>query len=399
MDTHRGLSRILSTLRRSYCWIVGLTMICCITWLTAFTIILSFSDGNLSNESNQGAYRQFAVAICLAVAVVGTMLFAAAVSWYLATRNPADTVVSSRALAANPKPVNGNESYVISEKPAVILPSGSKSETQKSDALVTSRSPDLAAASCSLGPMFTMAASRRGPNHIETGVGRQDAFSIRAMGDRLVVAAIADGVGSTSKADVAANFAVTAIANVNPRLLSSNAPWEHTAGQIIRDIQGSFPRVARLQDPFQQPSCTLVAAFVYFSGDIAQVRWLSVGDSAIALISSFPERPLMSSFLNKEPRLEQEHTSALSASGLSGCWEYGSGSVDLRHQAILLATDGCWKPMVEAQEAYLSNFFHIICERKDESHLLSAILQRGTGFGDDVTATLIGSPEFLGSRQ
>ena len=72
--------------------------------------------------------------------------------------------------------------------------------------------------------------------------------------------------------------------------------------------------------------------------------------------------------------------------------EYGYHiPVDLKSDILMLATDGCFKPMYQCPGPYIKNFSDIVQNIADASHLLSAIRQDGAGYIDDITAVLISS--------
>ncbi|MFA1538499.1 protein phosphatase 2C domain-containing protein [Actinomadura monticuli] len=82
-----------------------------------------------------------------------------------------------------------------------------------------------------VGRVTIRAASCRGSAHMRDGKPRQDAFCVGASADgRWIVAAVADGVGSTAHAEVAAQAAVAAAVRLTEQAVTERAPAERTLG-------------------------------------------------------------------------------------------------------------------------------------------------------------------------
>ena len=137
------------------------------------------------------------------------------------------------------------------------------------------------------------------------------------------------------------------------------------------------------------PSTTLTTAVVTQSSKGYILDWFSVGDSAIMTIPFDLSGQI--STINRAP-LTDGLTAALSYSSYGPQVEYGYHSrTDFRTDILVLATDGCFKPMYQCPGPYIKNFSGIVQDVVDSSHLLAAIRQDGAGYADDSTAIIIAS--------
>ncbi|WP_131732668.1 protein phosphatase 2C domain-containing protein [Actinomadura formosensis] len=91
------------------------------------------------------------------------------------------------------------------------------------------------------GRVTVRAASCRGSGHMREGLPRQDAFLVGASADgRWVIAAVADGVGSTAHAEVAAQAAVAAAVRHTERALERGGigprAWARIFGRVADEV-------------------------------------------------------------------------------------------------------------------------------------------------------------------
>lgn len=256
--------------------------------------------------------------------------------------------------------------------------------------------PELAAGFISVSGLMAWGASRRGRSHVNDDIPRQDSFGIRAIPDGLV-AAVADGVGSTEFAERASEAAVAACMEFNWFAPRSEDDWNDEVMKAIDSISQAIMSAVRnlSYNEKQPPSTTIAAAIVTRSSKGYMLDWFSIGDSAIMIIpfdssgqiDTINKAPLANSPATAAlPRLSQESWRLSRESWI----ECGHGvCIDLNSSNLVLATDGCFKPMYQCPGPYIQNFYNIVYDVADASHLLAAIRQDGVGHADDSTAILI----------
>ena len=233
-------------------------------------------------------------------------------------------------------------------------------------------------------------ASRRVRSHVKNNTPRQDSFSIRTMHGGLV-ATIADGVGSTKLAEKASAKAPAACIEFDWCTPRSEDEWYEEVMETNRLVHHNIIS-DRSCDENQFPSTTLTTAVVTQSSKGYILDWFSVGDSAIMTIPFDPSGQISTiNTINRAP-LAKGPTSALPYSPRGPQVEYGYHSrIDFKSDILVLATDGCFKPMYQCPAPYIKNFSGIVQDVADPSHLLAAIRQDGAGYADDSTAILIAS--------
>lgn len=249
--------------------------------------------------------------------------------------------------------------------------------------------PELAAGSINIFGLMAWGASRRGRSHVNNNIPRQDSFSIRTIPDGLV-AAVADGVGSTEFAEIASEAAVAACTDFNWFAPRSEDDWNDEVMKVIDSISQAIMSAVR-NLPYnekQPPSTTVAAVIVTRSSRGYMLDWFSIGDSAIMIIPFDGSGQIDT--INKAPLANSPATAALPRLSQESWIECGHGvCIDLDSSTLVLATDGCFKPMYQCPGPYIQNFSNIVHDVADASHLLAAIRQDGVGHADDSTAILI----------
>lgn len=255
--------------------------------------------------------------------------------------------------------------------------------------------PEFAAGFIRSSGLIAWGASRRGRSHVKNNTPRQDSFGISAIHDGLV-AIVADGVGSTESAEKASEAAVAACRGFDWRTPRSEEEWHNEIMMAIEFVhQNIISATKNLPYKGRSPSTTMAAAILTRSSKGYILDWFSVGDSAIMIIPLDPSEQIHP--INRAP-LVSGPTEALpysSSRGLQGLqMERGYHiPIDFKSDILMLATDGCFKPMYQCPGPYIKNFSGIVQNAADASHLLSAIRQDGAGYDDDITAVLISSRE------
>lgn len=233
------------------------------------------------------------------------------------------------------------------------------------------------------------AASRIGRRHTRVGLPCQDAFSVWSAA-AMAGMAVADGVGSHPFSERSSRLAVSALQAV-PIQSVFQGDWSDNAARIIEKVctvvEDGF-RNARVSD--RVPGTTLVGAWTRSIGDRIETRWLSIGDSAIAVLEPLDSEPSNGGFhvLNVGPQLHNESTDSLPAN-----FSRFESSVEylVPGQLLLLASDGYFKQLEEQAPHTLNNISRVINGLGDPAQFLLALRHDGAGFDDDATAVLFQS--------
>lgn len=177
--------------------------------------------------------------------------------------------------------------------------------------------------------MITYGVSRVGQYHLNEGNNIcQDAFKIETIGENIVVAAVADGVGSENHSDIGAKIAVEKCVEYccefyqkmdDKELLLSNA-FQNALFAIEDESKDS-------KIPIDQMDCTLCAV-IYTKDDVVCGN---VGDSGAIGLSKDGEYILLTSQQNSEDGSVYPLMSKNS-------WKFYT--VEMEFVSILLATDG-----------------------------------------------------------
>ncbi|MEO3887005.1 protein phosphatase 2C domain-containing protein [Nonomuraea sp. B5E05] len=138
-----------------------------------------------------------------------------------------------------------------------------------------SRAPGVALDGGMLAQTTIRAVSIRGRRHRYRGEPLQDAYAVRLSADgRWVIAAVADGLGSTLHAEHAAAVAVRAATNL---ALTSDPGWHAAFATIAGEVMRATSRFAgRASDP---PATTLTIAVVPADGGRGIAACAAIGDS------------------------------------------------------------------------------------------------------------------------
>ncbi|MGR6913383.1 protein phosphatase 2C domain-containing protein [[Actinomadura] parvosata] len=141
-----------------------------------------------------------------------------------------------------------------------------------------SRAPGVALDAGMLAQTTVRAASLRGRRHRYRGEPLQDAYAVRLSADgRWVIAAVADGLGSTSHAEHAAAVAVRAATNLSLTPdLGWHAAFATVAGEVMRATARLQRGGRRASDP---PATTLTIGVVPADGRRGVAACAAIGDS------------------------------------------------------------------------------------------------------------------------
>lgn|GEM_PF-6151456 len=216
--------------------------------------------------------------------------------------------------------------------------------------LVTSAVGMLSAHSGIVGPSMAYAASSAGQSHLAEGLPREDSYALSSLNSRFGSAAVADGVGTSRDAHVAA-FVVAQLAvrmindwhegrahgswqqlGYDLVALASEQLKENKRVEFTRNLMGYVPSSHAARQKHAAPSTTLAAVAFEQKQDYLDINWLTFGDCAVLSLedgrwewlSGFPDRLAQST-----PALPGKATNLK------------SGRTSLDNRGILvLATDG-----------------------------------------------------------
>jgi hypothetical protein len=139
-------------------------------------------------------------------------------------------------------------------------------------------------------------ASVQGTSHIKISLPCQDAYAYKALNDSIIIAAVADGLGSAVNAQVGSQLAVDSAVNFIEQELVRTLPCDEAAWiQIVRDCflaaRASLEEAAqKSQSDLRDYSTTLILVVLAGDwlvtghvGDGVAVAWLE--DRGLALVS------------------------------------------------------------------------------------------------------------------
>lgn len=215
--------------------------------------------------------------------------------------------------------------------------------------------------------IWVHAGSVIGPEHRSPkGLApREDAYGAAPANDpSVLIAAVADGVGSTRDSDVASQLAVEAALSVLQQitvaklatLWEGKGHWEQLALEVMDAVSGAVreERVnerARLAYPARHstgrrrpsaPATTLIVALAASYNEIARAVWCAVGDSEVAVLAS-------DSVTWQTTQEDRDHGTR--------CLPRDHGHVEIGRchlnpgEALLLMTDGCERVLSLDREA------------------------------------------------
>jgi hypothetical protein len=131
--------------------------------------------------------------------------------------------------------------------------------------------PDLAASQ-----WVVVAASVQGTSHIKNSLPCQDAHTCKAINDSILVAAVADGLGSAKYAQAGAQLAATSVvAYVEQNLIRAIPDDEAAWVQLVRD--GFLAACARLDEDAQNNQAALRDYSTTLLLAIITSNWLAIG--------------------------------------------------------------------------------------------------------------------------
>ncbi|TDD94652.1 protein phosphatase 2C domain-containing protein [Actinomadura rubrisoli] len=145
-----------------------------------------------------------------------------------------------------------------------------------------------------VGRVTVRAASCRGSGHMQRGLPRQDAFLVGASDDgRWVIAAVADGVGNSAHAEVAAQAAVAAAVNIIARRLAGRdgfdpREWHPIFAEVAVDIAAHTRPLEKLREARLRPARTTLAVLIAPAEPApgCTVHCAGVGDSPVLRLST-----------------------------------------------------------------------------------------------------------------
>lgn len=163
--------------------------------------------------------------------------------------------------------------------------------TDQPDIMVHPIDPALASSS-----WVVVSASVQGTSHLKIALPCQDAYAYKALNDSILVAAVADGLGSAASAQVGAQLAVaSAVAYMEQEIVRTlpcdEAAWVQLTRDCFQSARASLEAEAqKSQAALRDYSTTLLLAVLAGDwlvtghvGDGAAVAWLE--DRGLAMVS------------------------------------------------------------------------------------------------------------------
>ncbi|MFA1551016.1 protein phosphatase 2C domain-containing protein [Actinomadura chokoriensis] len=243
-----------------------------------------------------------------------------------------------------------------------------------------------------VGQVTIRAASCRGSAHMRDGKPRQDAFLVSASADgRWIIAAVADGVGSTAHPEVAAQAAVAAAVRLTERAIGPGGLGPHGWEPIFRQVADEIgDRLAALDGAAGNPRPGRTTLLVLLApadprpGRTAQLA--GVGDSpALLLRPAAGEWSLVLGPGRTSGRVQDDVTAALPP----GVDELRTAALEWRPgEVLLLATDGFANALGNRSELSVA----LAAEWERPPHLLGFIRDvdfRRATFTDDRTVVAL----------
>jgi len=195
--------------------------------------------------------------------------------------------------------------------------------------------PDMVIDAGRVGELEIRAASTRGAAHRARGEVRQDAFGVTSVGDRYVLAAVADGVGAASHAHRGAQLAVRhAIGYLAWALPGSDLD----VVDMVSALRKADEAVRNAGPAPESRSTTLTVAAIElgWAGQGHRYRLVRVGDSPALMLTGGAFLPLFAKRTQVDDRLPSPRGPA---DGVRGVLRAG--------EALVLATSGLGRPVRE----------------------------------------------------
>jgi hypothetical protein len=236
---------------------------------------------------------------------------------------------------------------------------------------------------------------------------REDAYGAASADDpSVLVAAVADGVGSARDSHVASQMAVEEILSMPilkrvtvadlAALSEGMGQWKNTALQVMEAVstklnEEAVDRRARLTDRAKHsggrprpsaPATTLVLALAAMLGDVTRVVWCAVGDSEVAVLE--PDSPDSVKW-QTNPQDRAQGTRSLPRDSRHvevGCCCLRPG------EALLLMTDGCERVLSLDPEAH-GLLCRIVDEPADPVPIVEVLHRYPSGATDDRTLLML----------
>ncbi|MBX6382362.1 MAG: protein phosphatase 2C domain-containing protein [Microbispora sp.] len=206
------------------------------------------------------------------------------------------------------------------------------------------RRPDSEIDGADLGGLTVRAASVRGDMHRHYGTVRQDAMGLWQDNDRILLACVADGVGSKQLSHIGAATACEVAREHLPGFLAQAADLERAAGCFMENIAGDInTRAAREAATPDSLSTTFLATLIEDLPDQSRhhVTVMRVGDSTAWLLREGVLSPLF------RPRGDDDGLVSTSTCALPRDADRVEVQTEYLHsgEMLLLCTDGLSNPM------------------------------------------------------
>lgn len=254
-----------------------------------------------------------------------------------------------------------------------------------------------------IGNLELRAASARGASHRIDGRPRQDAFAVgTAPGGGFVIAAVADGVGSSDASQLGAAAAVRhGVAAVGRRLeanrdlksLDAQAVMAEVATAVIASAPPELNENGR--DVRESVATTLVLAAAELHPSRERTAWCArTGDSDARLLTKEGWRPVFAAEERSAIASSATATLPLSADAVE------ARLIDWREgEALVILSDGLAKPLGSGQGAVGRFLARAWAEPPDPLEFAIQVQFRRRTFDDDRTAVVLWPHESTGRRR
>jgi|AGTN01.2.fsa_nt_gi Serine/threonine protein phosphatase len=184
--------------------------------------------------------------------------------------------------------------------------------------------------------IISYSASLQGSSHVKKGAICQDANKIVTLNNGWVVAAIADGIGSSAHSEVAARIAVEAVANYF--LQKTNLEWQPDLIKVLlpeafENAQKNIEEYAVLQNHEFYDYDTTLDVVIYNGKGIA---FGHSGDGGIVGLTKDGDYIPVT-----RPQKGEDGYSVIPLRAGRNYWEFNSRNT-LKFASVLLATDGVY---------------------------------------------------------
>ncbi len=197
------------------------------------------------------------------------------------------------------------------------------------------------------GTISAFAFSQQGESHVKKDVPCQDRSGIRFIGDSLVVAAVADGVGSCALSEFGADAAVMSSLDflqtqLEPKLGEADfALTDKLMGQLLRDMMmHAYNSVVQRSAEMEQMLYSLQSTLTVAVYDGETLYFAHAGDDGIVVLTKDGQYAMATA------RHKGEEASSVYPLQSQSTWQYGKVSNAV---AFVLATDGVLDAFVRGE--------------------------------------------------